>query len=128
MRQNRRRNARTSAANHRIALLFSLLALVMAAGALSALSVKSSIAKTGAEISRLESELKTLRTEKIRAEAKWSACTLPEQLDAALARHGLRKMTLASGERIVSLRGRGVRSYGGPQTTEVAANGTLQRN
>lgn len=127
MRQNRRRNARTSAANHRIALLFSLLALAMAAGALSALSVKSSIAKTGAEISRLESELKTLRTERIRAEAKWSACARPEQLDAALARHGLR-MTLARGERIVSLRGRGARAYGGSQATEVAANGSLQRN
>ena len=53
MRQNRRRHARTSSVNHKIALFFSLLALVMAAGALSALSVKSSIAKTGAEISRL---------------------------------------------------------------------------
>lgn len=127
MRQNRRRHARTSSVNHKIALFFSLLALVMAAGALSALSVKSSIAKTGAEISRLEAQLKTIRTEKTRAEAKWSACTKPEQLDAALARHGLR-MTLANGERIVSLRGRGSRAFGGSQTTEVAANGKPQRN
>ncbi|MBR3084813.1 MAG: hypothetical protein IKH04_00275 [Kiritimatiellae bacterium] len=126
MRQNRRRYARTSAINHRLAVIFSLFVLVIALGAFSILSINATIARTGKEIAALEAELKTIRAERIRAEARWSACTRPEQLDAALARHGLR-MSLASGEKIVSLRGRPAPKAFWSSMTEVAANGTVPR-
>lgn len=125
MRQNRRRYAKTSPVNHRVVMFISIMGLIVAVGALAMLSLKSTSAKIGSEISRLEGEYKTLRAERMRAEARWSACARPEQLDAALARHGL-KMTLARGERIVSLKG-GAGGAGGFVQTEVAANGTVSR-
>lgn len=127
MRRNRRRYAKTSALNHRVAAFFSILALIVAIGALGTLSVKATIARLGKEISSLESELKALHSERIRADARWSVCTRPEQLDAALARHGL-KMSLARGERIVSLRGKPASATFLSSMTEVAANGTHPRN
>lgn len=126
MRQNRRRYARTTSLNHGLVAFFASLALVVALGAMAALSIKATIARTGREIARLETELVEIRAERIRAEARWSACVKPEQLDAALARHGL-KMTLAKGERIVSLRGRPAPAHFPVGTTEVAANGPLPR-
>lgn len=105
MRRNRRRYAKISTVNHKVVTLFSLLALVVTLGALAGLALRSSISKTAREIGKLEKEAKSLRTERTRAETKWSACVKPERLDEALSRHGLH-MDLASGEKIVSLRGR----------------------
>lgn len=126
MRQNRRRYAKTSAFNHRVIALFSMLGLIVASSALTVLSVKGASARVGRDIARLERELKTIRAEKMRAEARWSGYAKPEQLDAALARHGL-NMPLAEGERIVSLIG--VRPAGmlDSGTSEVAANGSHRR-
>lgn len=126
MRQNRRRYAKTTSLNHGLVAFSAALALVVALGAMSALSIKATISRTGCEIARLENELVEIRAERIRAEARWSACARPEQLDAALARHGLR-MTLAQGERIVSLRGRPTAARPASGATEVAANGPLPR-
>ena len=127
MRQNRRRYARTTSLNHGLVAFFAAFALVTALGALGALSVKTSMNRTGREITRLEAELRDLREERTRAEARWSVCASPEQLDAALARHGL-KMTLARGEHIVSLRGQPAPRVFHMGTAEVASNGALQGN
>lgn len=127
MRQNRRRYAKTTSMNHGLTSIFAILALVLMLGGIATLSIKASISKTGREIAKLEAELSELRAERIRAEARWSACAKPEQLDAALARHGL-KMTLARGERIVSLRGRRVAAWTSGGGAEVASNGTRPRN
>lgn len=126
MRQNRRRYARTSPFNHRVMALVTMIGLIAAVGGLSKLSIKNAASRTGDEIARLEREYKAIRAERIRAEARWSACTRPERLDAALASHGL-KMTLARGEKIVSLRGGRAADSAGLGATEVAANGPVSR-
>lgn len=126
MRQNRRRYARTSPFNHRVMAFVTMIGLIVAIGGLAKLSIKNAASRTGSEIAAFEREYKAIRAERIRAEARWSACTRPERLDAALASHGL-KMTLARGERIVSLRGGRAGDSSGMAVTEVAAHGTLPR-
>ena len=127
MRQNRRRYARTTPMNHRLVAFFATLALVMVMGAMTSLSIKATIAKTGQEIVKLEHQLNVIRTERTRAEKKWAECTRPDQLDAALARHGLH-MSLAGGERIVSLNGRRMPDRFDSVPSEVAANGKHPKN
>lgn len=126
MRQNRRRYAKTSSFNHRAIVLASMLVLIFVGSSLMILAVKGASAKIGRDIVRLERELNAIHAEKVRAEARWSECAKPEQLEAALARHGL-NMTLAKGERIVSLIGTKPSGAFTTGTSEVAANGSKRR-
>lgn len=104
MKTNRRRYTGFSAANHKVIAFFSLLILILSFGAFSNLLIRSSIRKIGMDISKLEHEKISLRLDKARAQARWSQCSNPDNLEVALRKHGL-NMDLASGERVVSLRG-----------------------
>ena len=128
MRQNRRRYARTTPMKHRLVAFFATLALVMVMGAMTSLSIKATIARTGQEIVKLEHQLNVIRAERTRAEKKWAdECTRPDQLDAALARNGLH-MSLAGGERIVNLNDRRMPDRFDSVPTEVATNGKRPKN
>lgn len=126
MRQNRRKHARISSIDHKVIALTALVLLPIMMGAIGNLAIQSSITTIGRDISRLESELKALRPERMRAEARWSACTRPEQLELALSRHGL-NMELAKGERIVSLKGRSFSGTLDSPATEVASYAPASR-
>lgn len=122
MRHNRRRYAKVSAVNHKVISLFSIIALVVALGALANLSLRSSISRTNRAISKLEEEGKGLRNDWSRAQTRWSECVKPENLERALAAHGLH-MELASGEKIVYINSRkpaGLRNSSGD--TRMASN------
>ena len=119
MRQNRRRYARTTPMNHRLVAFFATLALVMVMGAMTSLSIKATIAKTGQEIVKLEHQLNVIRAERTRAEKKWA--------DECTRRNGLH-MSLAGGERIVNLNDRRMPDRFDSVPTEVATNGKRPKN
>ncbi len=125
MRQNRRRYAKLSVSN-RLVGIFMLSAVLITTGAVASVTIRTSISKLGKEIKRLEAEKTELRNEMRRAEASWSNCANPENLAAALARHGI-NMELAKGERIVSLRGMTPRRMSDAPAAEVAANDKQKR-
>ena len=120
MRRNRRRYAKLSQVNHKVIGFFSAIALVITLGAFINLSLRSSIRKTGEEIGKLEAASASHRADRTRAETRWAECTNPERLEAALNRHGL-NMELASGERIVSLRGKKPTGAIDSSSTEMAS-------
>lgn len=106
MRTNRRRYAKIGNSNIKVAFIFStVIAGIIAIGAVANITLQSSIGAISKQIRRLENESNNLRIEAQRAQSAWSLCTTPEQLEKSLTRHGLH-MELARGEKIVYLIGK----------------------